>query len=122
MARKTATLKIEGRKDPFELKEMTVKEIIDLMQGDFDTSLDGLKQLIDKFLPLCSNIKQEDLYSMTPSEIEGIWEQFKEINSVFFRVSQQMGLNSMLGDLKEAVIKDFSSSLAALSKKDMSEL
>ena len=121
MARKTATFKIEGYEESFELRELTVKEIIGLMQSDLDTSLDGFKQLLDKFLPLCSNIKPNDLYSMTPSELEDIWNKFKEINSVFLRVSQQMGIEQMLGDLKEAVIRDFSNLLADSLKKAIPE-
>lgn len=121
MARKTTTFQIEGRESSFEIKELTVKEIIDLMQSDLDTSLDSFKQLFGKFLPLCSNIKPEEFYSMTPSELENLWDKFKEINSVFFKVSQQMGMDQMLGDLKEAVIKDFSNLFVDSLKKGIPE-
>jgi len=121
MARKTSTFKIEGRDKPIELKELTVKEIINLIQGDYGNSLEDLKCIITKFLPLCSNLSIEDFNSMTPSELEIIWSKFKEVNSSFLAVSQQVGLERMLGNLKEIVVKsvteDFSRLLADSLKK-----
>jgi len=127
MARKALTFSIDGREESVELYELRTKDIIELLQDDnLGSSIKDFKNLINKFLPKCSNLKVEDFYNMYPSEMEIVWEKFKEVNSVFLRVSQQMGLNQMLGDFKEVVVKaiteDFSGSLADLLKKDMSEL
>jgi len=123
MARKTTTFKIEGRDGEVELKELRVNEIINLFQSDYDTTISGFKSLISKFLPLCSNLSQSDLYSMTPSELEIVWSKFKEVNSVFLKVSQQIGVEKLLGDMKlmfiETVTKDFSKLLVNFSKRDM---
>lgn len=122
MARKTTTFQIDGYERNFIVNELTVKQIIDLVQKDVeDTSLTGLKDQFLSFLPVASNIKLADLYDMTPGDIKIVWEKFKEINSTFFEVSQQLGLGSLLEDLKKAIIGDFGKLLADSSKLDTSE-
>lgn len=127
MARKTTTFSIEGREEHVELRELKVREIINLLQSDNQgQSLGDFKQLINNFLPKCSNLKIDDFYDMAPSEIELVWNKFKEVNSVFLKVSQQMGIERLLGDFKavvmQAITEDFSKLLADSLKKDMSEL
>lgn len=117
MARKTKTFQIEGYEKSFTVKELTVKQIIDLMQKDVqDTSLAGLKDQFLNFLPVASNIKLDELIEMPPSDIKLIWDKFREINSTFFAVSQQVGLGNLLEDLKRAIIEDFGKLLVASSK------
>jgi len=99
MARKTTTFSIEGRDKPIELRELTIRDIIPLLEEgeseNKDDSLDGFKALFQKFLPKCSNLdKIEDLYDIAPSDIEMIWEKFKDVNSVFLKVSQQLCLST----------------------------
>jgi len=127
MARKTTTFPIEGRDEQVELKELTVREIMNLLQGDnTGQTLGDFKQLVTSFLPKCSNLEINDFYDMPPSDIELIWTKFKEVNSVFLKVSQQMGMEKLLGDFKvvilEAITEDFSKLLVDSLKKDMSEL
>lgn len=127
MARKTTTFPIDGREGQIELRELSVKEIINIMQDESGNSMSDFKVLISKFLPKCSNLQKiEDLYDFTPSEIETIWEKFKEVNSVFLKVSQQMGLHKLLGDFREklieAVTEDFSELLVDSLKKDIPKL
>ena len=122
--RNTRTFEIEGYKKTFLVKELKVKEIISLMNEDDlnDTSLDTLKRIFsEKFLPMCSNIELEDLEEMTPSEIEQIWDEFKEANKSFFGLAQKMGLEQMLQKLKEGILVDFSRSVVNLSSRDIQE-
>jgi len=122
MARKTKTFEIEGYEKSFTVYELTVKQIMDLMQQDIqDTTLTGLTAQFESFLPLASDIKLPQLYDMTPSDIKIIWERFKEVNDTFFVVSQQAGLGDLLGALKKAIVEDFGKLLVSSSKQDMSE-
>ena len=122
MARKTKTFQIEGYEKPFTVYELTVKQIIDLMQQDTtDVSLLGLKGQFEQFLPLASNLTLEELYRMAPSEIKVIWENFKEINAVFFELSQQVGMTNLLDEFKKAIIEDFGKLLAISSRPAIPE-
>lgn len=144
MARKTTSFSIEGREGQVELRELKTKHIISILQigkenksdstnkdSNDESKSDGrslgdFKQIIKEYLPKCSNLKINEFYDMAPSEIELVWNKFKEVNSVFLKVSQQMGINQLLGDLKvvilEAISEDFSKLLASSLKKDIQEL
>jgi len=115
--RRQNTFEIEGYDRKFTVKELTVKEIIGLIDDKNleDLTIAGLKKVIsEKFLPLCSNVSLNDLYDMTPGEIEIIWEKFKEVNSSFFVLARTAGLEEIFKKLKLALINDFSKSLASL--------
>lgn len=122
MARKMKTFQIEGREGDVEVKELTVSEILKLMQheGD-DTSLKGFVDMVGEFLPLATNLKMEQLKDMAPSDIKVVWEKFREVNDTFFEVSQQVGMGDLLGQLKKAIIKDFGKLLVSSSKVGMLE-
>lgn len=119
--RKTITFKIEGYDKSFIVKELSVKEIIGLMQdeGIQGTDLESLKSIFtEKLLPLCTNVGIEELLEMVPSELMEIWNHFKEMNKDFFDMAQKLGLAEVVADLKKAAISDFSKLLAASSKQD----
>lgn len=123
--RKTETLEIEGYKKRFTVNELTVKEIISLMDDDTfkETSLESFKKGLDeKILPLCTNVKVDDLIAMAPSEIMEIWEAFRKVNASFFEVAQKMGLTELLNkggeELKKAILGDFSKLAVASLKQD----
>lgn len=119
--RKTITFKIEGYDKSFIVKELSVKEIIGLMQdeGIQTQDLDSLKSVFtEKLLPLCANVEINELLEMVPSEIMEMWTHFKEMNKDFFDMAQSLGLADLIGDLKKAAISDFSKLLAASSKQD----
>jgi len=118
--RKTKSFKIKGYDKQYEVKEMTVREIIDLIQDkalDGDLTLDGFKEYFSDQLPKFTNIKDlDEIIDMAPSELTEIWENFSEANSVFFAVARKAGLEQILGKLKAAIIADFLSWLVPLSK------
>ena len=119
--RKTITFKIEGHEKSFIVNELSVKEIIGLMQdeGIQGTDLGSLKSVFtEKLLPLCVNMGVDELVEMVPSEIMQIWDHFKEMNKDFFEMAQKLGLADVVADLKTAAISDFMKLLAASSNQD----
>jgi predicted RNase H-like nuclease (RuvC/YqgF family) len=114
------TFKIEGYEKEFEVKELTVKEIIDLSKDKAidNLSIDALKELFQtRLLPLCSNLELDELIEMTPSEIKIIWDNFEKVNEAFFHLARKAGIGETLGELKAAIIADFSNFAVPLSKQ-----
>jgi len=121
--RLTKTFEIEGNDKSFIIKELKVKQIIRLMSEDnLNTDLEVMKQnLTNIFLPMCSNIKFEDLEDLAPSELLEIWEYFKEVNKSFFDLAQKMGLEKILNQILEGIQKDFSNLLVNSSSQGIQE-
>lgn len=124
--RRSKTFKIDGYEQQIEIKEMTVREIIELAQtgdgklfakdnGEGETKGGTLADLRDfiatDFLPKCTNLKIEDLLDLTPSAIEEIFDKFKEVNSAFFAMAGKTGLAEFGKNIKQAIINDFSAML-----------
>ena len=119
MPRKSTTFQIEGYDKQFVVNELTIRQVIDLAKRDFqDTSIVGLKSQFESFLPLASNVTLNELYEMTPSEIKLIWGKFKEVNSAFFEIAQQIGVEDLLGELKKAITADFGRLLVSSLSQD----
>lgn len=120
--RKTKTFEIEGvDKSPILVNELTVRQIIDLMStedGDLGgTDLDSLRKHFEqKLLPIATNLTMEELIKMAPSDIEVVWNNFKEVNSSFFGLARAAGLENVLNGLKQAIIADFGNLLVSSSK------
>ena len=109
-----------------EIRELTVEQILtfyddfaggvneeDLSKG----TMGYLETLFD--LSVASEIfKFEDLKRLTPSEIKLIYDKFKEVNKVFFDVSQSLGLTQALEGLIEELRKEFTKGLIASSNED----
>lgn len=123
--RKTKSFKIDGFDQQISVKELTVRQILSLIEDDTltDTSLDTLRGLFqDKFLPLCvEGITMNDMLDFAPSEILEIWDHFAEVNKAFFVVARKSGLLKSLDELREAVFTDFSKLLVDSSNQDTSE-
>jgi hypothetical protein len=119
--RKTITFKIEGYDKSFVVNELSVKEIISLMQdeGIQGQDIDSLKRVFtERLLPLCVNVEMDELIEMVPSDIMIMWERFKDMNKDFFGMAQKLGLAELVEDLKKGAISDFSKLLVASSKQD----
>ena len=117
----TKTFKIEGYDKSFTVKELKVKEIISLMSEDMleDLSVETMRdRFSDVLLPMCSNIKFDDLEEMTLSELLEIWNHFKEVNKSFFELAQKMGLDEILIKMKEAIFVDFGNLVVPSLKQD----
>ena len=122
--RLTKTFEIKGYDKSFMVNELKVKEILGLMSDDNlqELTLATMEKQFSKvLLPLCSNVTMEELKEMAPSEIMTIWENFKEVNNSFFALARQMGLQSVIDNLKVAVIEDFGKLVVDSSKQVMLE-
>lgn len=107
--RKSKNLEIDKKK--ITVYELTVKEIIEIGEGKGKRAGTGIKDfriLIKEYLPKCvSGITFDELIEMPPSDLKLIYNDFQEVNSVFFEAARSMGLGELLNELKEAVQKDF---------------
>jgi hypothetical protein len=133
--RRVIEFTLENYDRKIEIKELTVREIIELTQsGDKATSpidsegkprqvtIEDFKNFIGgDLLPMVSNLKMEELYDFTPGEIKEIFAKFMEVNSAFFEFAEKAGLTSLLGALRKAIMTDFSKMLAFSSKQVTSD-
>jgi len=140
--RQRATVKIDDKE--YTVKELTVKEIVELVsnykfdgsrpevlkddpEGELDAQLGehgftilgifgGVKELVDLGLEGASI---EDLYKMTPSEIDTIFQKFKEINSHFFDLAQKVNLGETVLRVLNEILTNFSDLFVNLSSQAM---
>jgi len=139
MARIRKVIKIDDTE--ITVKELTVDEILQV--GEIITSLPGgeddkgevsgaddvapdtvlpttitsVKDILDKHLSMAvDGITMAELTKLAPSDLQKIYTAWREVNAVFFVVAQQAGLTDLLRTIKEAVQKDFLSSLVGLSR------
>jgi hypothetical protein len=117
--RQRKTIKIDDKE--ITVKELTVREIISIgdnvtnqIKEDSRDGINVLKDLLAVHFPLgFDNLNLDDLLDMAPSEIDKIYQAFREVNQVFFQVAKQAGLSDLLTGLKAAMQRDFSNLLAA---------
>lgn len=122
--RRTKNIDIEGFSKSFTVNELSVAQVMELMQDNeifSDTSLAGLQKALARVLPQVSNVTVEDLKKMAPSEIRVLWEGFKEVNSDFFEVSRALGVTGLLEEIKLALMSDFSKLLVSFLSPAMTE-
>ncbi len=104
------------------VKELTVGEILDLMQseGDADDSLTAFGRKADSFLQVSCGLALEDLKAFAPSQIKMLYEKFREVNQAFFDLARTLRAQEMLAgigeELKRSLASDFRELLSASSK------
>jgi hypothetical protein len=104
------------------VKEFTTAEVFEFFSFEKvapkDESLDSFREQIDQYLPKClDGIDLDGLKQLPPSKLKEIWTAFKECNSVFFEVAQQMGLGSWVERLRSAFANDFGRMFAGSLKR-----
>jgi hypothetical protein len=109
--RKHEVIEIDGKK--ITVSELRVKDILSLFQGE-DGKLGSVKvsEIISRAkdaIPLAVACSTEELSEFAPSELEEVWEAFKRVNAVFFKVVDGLGLAGVLNDLKDSAVRIFSS-------------
>ena len=108
--RKQKTIKIDEKE--ITIKELRVKDIRDIIeQGDKIVS-GGLDQ-IEKILPLATDLPLSQIEDMAPSELQIIWNAFREVNAAFFDLVAKTGL---VEALKSSILKDLTALFVTLSK------
>lgn len=112
--------KIDGYEKQFEVRELTLRQIIELMKsGDNIVNLETFGDYIKgTLLPLVSNIEMDELLDMRGSQVEDIVEKVKEVNKSFFVLAEEAGLADFLMQIKRAVLSDFSRLLVISLKPD----
>ena len=109
--RKQKTVKIDDKE--IAIKELRVKDFVEILEGvSADTSIAALRGQIEKLLPLATDLTVESMMEMSPSELQQIYDGFREVNSVFFEGAGALGMGSLLAELKNSLLKDFSGLLA----------
>jgi hypothetical protein len=112
--RKVKETKIDGRKKPVTVRELTVEQILFLIDGG--KAVPGKNMALgdlETFLAYCTDITLDDLKQLAPSEIKAVYDDFREVNAVFFEMARAVGFDKILQDLKTAVLKDFAKQYAA---------
>lgn len=108
--RQRKVIKIDEKE--ITIKEMTIKEIMGIVT-DFTemetTGIEDFKQQINKILPMVSDISLEEILKLAPSEAKEIYDIVREVNAVFFDMAEKIGLQKILGNLKNSIVSDFSS-------------
>ena len=120
-------IKIDDRE--YVIRELTVREIINLFQeatenaskvdGEADnTGLDFFRNEAERLINLAfeGTHKPEDFIDMAPSELDSIYQKFREVNEVFFRIALSVGIEKILDELREVILSDFSALLVGSSK------
>ena len=108
--RQSKNLEIDDKK--ITVYELTVKEIIEIGERkevkEGKANLNNFKDILEHYLPKAvSGVTLDGLIGMPPSDIKKIYEDFKEVNAVFYEAARSMGLDELLNQLKAAVQKDF---------------
>lgn len=118
--RKIKKFKIEPYDKQFEVRELTVREILEFVNEDSlkDLSIPKLREIFEgALLAKSTNIEYKELLDMAPSEIETIWNNFKEVNSPFLSTLKKAGLETLLETIRSAMIEDFLKLLANSSSQ-----
>jgi hypothetical protein len=118
------TLTVRANDEEYLVRELTVAEIIGFLDnpapqgeeegdGSVKDTATGLLGQVDQVLAIAvKGLKAEDLKSWAPSEIEKLYNGFKEVNSTFFAIAQRIGLGSLMEEVRQAIAADFSSLFA----------
>lgn len=117
MSRRIVDVKIDDQ--TYEVRELKVKEIIEILQDPLlteDASLNNLKPIAAKHLSKITTATLDDLINMAPSDIEKLVDKFKEVNSSFLSSIRAVGIDKWLSELKKAAIEDFGKVFVGSSK------
>lgn len=111
MAARIKKIEVPGFDKVFEVRELTVNQLMELFESLKGLSAD--KSVVDfltldvDLLAMVSNAKLVDLKAMAPSEIELLYDGFMEVNASFFKVARSLGMNVVIDQLRAALVSDF---------------
>ena len=107
--RKQKTIKIDSME--ITVRELRVKDIRDIIEQGDKTVSGGLDQ-IEKILPLATDLTLSQIEDMAPSELQTIWNAFREVNAAFFDLVAKTGIAEAL---KSSILKDLTALFVTLS-------
>ncbi len=115
--RKQKKVKIDNKE--IVVKELRVRDMLELME-EWDKEQNFSLSYASKILECATEgVNLEDLKDFTPSELKIIWDAFEEVNSVFFKAAQAVGLGKVVVQIKDSLINDLSRLLVNSSRQDM---
>lgn len=127
------SFKVNDYDRQIEIKELTVRQIIQLAQSGEKTAtgnkdekgnvigatMEDFKNFLQgDLLPLCTNLTLEEIIDFPPSVLREIYDKFKEVNKSFFDFAETVGLMNLLGELKRGILMDFSKMFVNLLNQD----
>lgn len=107
----TKVIKIDDRE--ITVKELRVKDIRQLIEKAEELDK-GFEQMED-MLPLATDLNVADIEAMAPSELEKVWDAFREVNAVFFDLVVKTGI---VKEVKGSILKDLTKVFADSLKQD----
>ena len=113
------TLTVKANDEEFLIKELTVAEIIGFLDqkqpeagtpGDQEDGMAaGLMAQVDGILEVTiPGLKANSLTAWAPSEIEKLYDGFREVNQTFFTIAQRLGLSNLMKEVEQAIARAFS--------------
>jgi len=108
--RKHEVIEVDGKR--ITVSELKVKDILSLITGEGGklgaVKVSEIVRRAQDVIPLAVDCPLEELQELAPSELEEVWEAFKRVNAVFFRLADALGLAGVLKELKNSAAKVFS--------------
>ncbi len=99
--RKTKAFKIDDRE--YSARELTVRQILALVQQDDDDQGDLLARL-DKLLAAgIQGLDRETAMDMAPSELRQVWDNFAEVNEDFLALAAKLGLSGLVEEMRREI-------------------
>jgi len=123
----------EKTEKEFSVKELDVGEIINLSQQNplFGGALNdsektpmgkedkgmfseftGISKSIEKVMELSCDFNKDDLKKLAPSDVKTLFDEWKEVNSTFLNLLDQIGVIKASKDILKKAMNDFSKMLA----------
>ncbi len=112
--RNTKIIKIDDTE--ITLKELRVRDIYALFKAGEDTPL---LSRVDDLLVRGSDLEREKMMDMTPTDLNKLWEGFKDVNQSFLDMGDRLGLSEMVKQIMENVQKSLLDVPAFLLQPDM---
>jgi len=112
-----------------KVQEVQVKTIIsglpflgDLVGGKAAAGDDGdvkktFAENVDGLLAATCGLSATDLLYLYPSDLDQIWQAFREVNGFFFGMAEKLGVAEQLGAILRSLLDGFGSQLSSLLKE-----
>lgn len=106
--RKQKTIKIDDRE--ITVRELKVKHIRAML--DQSASLGPNAQFADfllharELLPVATTLTADEMSELAPSELQMVWEAFREVNAVFFDLLTRAGVGEALEKMIRKILEE----------------
>lgn len=105
--RKTKKVKLDDKEiDVFELRVKDYLTIVEKLKGNTDMTPAMFFEEFQVILPKAISMTYDELIEYAPSELELLFEAFKECNATFFSLLGRVGLDKLPSILSKAIESD----------------